>query len=453
MKLFSNAPAMWNELIAEFFHNKWWTRAWIVQEVMLAKNPDVHRGTRGLSFELLLRLSSFMVKYALDPDLQNQLSAESLRSRTRHEMTLYRSRLKLGIRVSLGDWIAQFHNQEATNPRDLVYGFLGLAQSNVPTRITPQYELPLERVFAHGTLYIITQSKSLDFICLGRAPHRNSPEEVYKVATKEKVQVPVKLPSWVPDLRVRDGFGTILRRPLPLNYGAVDKGLNVINDALVQSIFNASALPFRGHADESSLTLRCFGVRVDTIADFANCLCLINEDFSHDYMHGSVAHRFVSDAEKLFHETALAKATSNSNVLPATVIQAYSQAYPVLSTQHTWLQAFNKTMMLDLHFDGSPLKPHEGFNNLAQTPPADFLPDEPVRQVRLNRWKLHLHADQYTWSAGRRFIATQKGYLGIANWDAKIGDVVCVLEGASVPFVMRKSTDAGNGLWEFVGET
>ena len=55
-----------------------------------------------------------------------------------------------------------------------------------------------------------------------------------------------------------------------------------------------------------------------------------------------------------------------------------------------------------------------------------------------------------TRSINRSFITTKLGYMGLAPARSQIGDVVCVIKGGKVPFVLRESP---GGLYQFVGET
>jgi hypothetical protein len=50
---------------------------------------------------------------------------------------------------------------------------------------------------------------------------------------------------------------------------------------------------------------------------------------------------------------------------------------------------------------------------------------------------------------GRRFCVTEKGYIGLVPPHTELGDKVCVIFGASTPFVLR---DAGEGKHALVGE-
>ncbi|KAJ3942568.1 hypothetical protein N0V92_013800 [Colletotrichum tropicale] len=54
------------------------------------------------------------------------------------------------------------------------------------------------------------------------------------------------------------------------------------------------------------------------------------------------------------------------------------------------------------------------------------------------------------YALGRRFFITEKGYMGLAPVGAQTGDIIVVLFGSHVPFILR-GREAGD--YEVVGET
>ena len=60
---------------------------------------------------------------------------------------------------------------------------------------------------------------------------------------------------------------------------------------------------------------------------------------------------------------------------------------------------------------------------------------------------------QAAWAEGaqcsRRFFTTEKGYMGIGPPVAQNGDIICVLFGGEVPYVLRP---VGNGRYTMVGQ-
>ena len=56
----------------------------------------------------------------------------------------------------------------------------------------------------------------------------------------------------------------------------------------------------------------------------------------------------------------------------------------------------------------------------------------------------------------RSFCVTEHGYMGLVPRTARVGDVVCLLEGAQTPFILRandSSESSGEDLsWNLIGE-
>ncbi|RTE80930.1 hypothetical protein BHE90_004561 [Fusarium euwallaceae] len=57
----------------------------------------------------------------------------------------------------------------------------------------------------------------------------------------------------------------------------------------------------------------------------------------------------------------------------------------------------------------------------------------------------------YQACAHRRLLVTTRGYLGLAPWNAKVGDAVFVLKGGKTPFLLREHEAPGQG-YRLVGE-
>lgn len=52
-------------------------------------------------------------------------------------------------------------------------------------------------------------------------------------------------------------------------------------------------------------------------------------------------------------------------------------------------------------------------------------------------------------TVGKRFFVSGKGYVGWVDDGARSGDIICVLDGATVPYFVRRQDD---GSYKLVGE-
>lgn len=57
----------------------------------------------------------------------------------------------------------------------------------------------------------------------------------------------------------------------------------------------------------------------------------------------------------------------------------------------------------------------------------------------------------YQACAHRRLLVTSRGYLGLAPWNAKVGDAFFILKGGKTPFLLREHEAPGQG-HRLVGE-
>ena len=77
------------------------------------------------------------------------------------------------------------------------------------------------------------------------------------------------------------------------------------------------------------------------------------------------------------------------------------------------------------------------------------------RDSRQRSWKYWTTAAAFSKRLSHgKFCITKKGYVGMVSHEARVGDEICVLYGAAVPFVLRKSSFPASGKLNFklIGE-
>lgn len=57
-------------------------------------------------------------------------------------------------------------------------------------------------------------------------------------------------------------------------------------------------------------------------------------------------------------------------------------------------------------------------------------------------WILSISTQVGAATLNRRFFVTEKGYFGLAPATTQPGDLVCILLGGKVPYIVRKTVDA-----------
>lgn len=194
--------------IIRFFERSWWSRLWTVQEVVFAKEILVACGNVSLPWDFFHHWSRIVVAKNIPTEwtvvgthdflkiLVTQGCADVFtKSFLRMEYLKHKSTL-LDLQHILGGLV---DNMECTDPRDRIYGTLGLAIDS-ESFDRPDYTISV------STLYIkvatIMVQRHQDLAILYHAPPR-------RPAAAEEVA----LPSWVPDWTPR-GY------PRPLNIKA-----------------------------------------------------------------------------------------------------------------------------------------------------------------------------------------------------------------------------------------
>ena len=197
-----------------FMNRPWFKRAWIVQELILAKLPVIVCGSVVILWETVSRTIDFLINTGWYNHLHTEWLkvhhpiilktpgpySRLLQSNTDVGMAaLYlqgtRSGIKTHGKLAILRYLLEAHRYtESTDPRDKIYAFLGLSRkdrppfSTHPSAITPDYTLPVQTLYTNVTK-IMLQSYG-DLRLLPNVEDRS----------RTKIQ---GLSSWVPDYSVQ----------------------------------------------------------------------------------------------------------------------------------------------------------------------------------------------------------------------------------------------------------
>ena len=437
MNLYRSAQSYWEDLFEGFQNRPWWTRAWIIQEVVSCPDPMLNSGPDCLSLNFVLKI----LKFSLDKNLNLIGPKSKVNAASRLpalEILSMRNRMKEVEAPHLSEWFATFHNQCATNPKDRIFAYLGLARHALPFQPRTTYNNhSIEQVWAEGTMLALHDYNNLDFICLGRGADWGLPGDDYipanpeERATEEELKHPLNLPSWVPNFRVSEGNGETSAHTLPLSYFP-----------RARSAYNASGgVRSVMSANEALTELKVLGLFVDRIKR-------ISEPNLH-VVSEARGEQFLTEVYEIMAETSGQCFEFCSQNSCTHYPGPLGGSYPM---------AVFKALMMDLNFHGKRLKPEYGFHTLHMRfnqPPADFHPEKTNKELRNTLWNIDLLHSKALWTHWRRFFVTERGYVGIAASESRVGDSIYVLGGATIPFVMREkhsTSSEGRKKLTFVGE-
>ncbi|KAK4204702.1 heterokaryon incompatibility protein-domain-containing protein [Triangularia verruculosa] len=168
--------------------NPWWRRVWTAQEIVVCKRALLVNGPHQMDWDFFhsaLQHGRDLALVGFTEIMRRGMTGTTL---VLEEIQTMRELSAAGM-ANPGDellaYLMHTYNRDATDPRDKVYGVLGLADARLRNvGITPDYRFTISQVYCDATVRIITTSGNLDVLGLcTRSGHPTAPRG----------------PSWVPD--------------------------------------------------------------------------------------------------------------------------------------------------------------------------------------------------------------------------------------------------------------
>jgi hypothetical protein len=389
----------WQALRDLFQNRNWWSRMWIVQEITYPHLARLLCGNRSITWDSLHNMFTANAKFS--KVVQEDLELADMTKLARSLCTLRNhtqiNELHAGYTrngTSLRTLVLANSGRDSTDPRDMIYALLGLA--SCPESITVDYSKSVHQVYVEATKAMIadvsnpgwTSKPSLNIICSAYRSYRPSSFD---------------LPSWVPDFsKKKDFMGPFQKESLEFEY----KG---------EWVLGYNAMGKREHLKDPPVIdkndiLSISGVIVDTISH-------VNPPLSGK--KGDHWNHTLWEPEDL--DTSIYSATKE----PAT-------------------SAFWRTLLGDEgDIIGRRILPHEMWlfedqylwwsGRDRQPSPMHFRDPKGLS----DRWSFvfdNLHDKLY----GYTFATSNSGYFGLVPSVAKLGDIICIGRGLSVPVIIRE---------------
>ncbi|RAK98188.1 HET domain-containing protein [Aspergillus ibericus CBS 121593] len=380
---------VWSETLAVLGHiadSPWWQRVWVVEEAILSQTATVIYGEVVAPLDIVERGGSMIHVHmerccrdfyrSLPNSLQSHLLAIG-----QHTSALEILRKEWGYYADkeaerLQRFLEMTRTRGAYDGRDKIYSLLGLTRDcSERLFIVPDYTVPVSEVYIQMAWQIIRQANTLEIL-----------------ATVERKVPNSEIPTWCPDWRSR--------------------GNGEERDLWVHSRswkFNAG--PSNGRvADLHNRVLAVRGVHVDVVAKTAPPL-------SQDEPLAPRLDEFAHMAR--YYADALCPYTRGGAVKEAFWRTMLNDALETKPNEHMQLMAEDESFFVwwrRLRDRGGVGEVYDPFQ-------------EHLRAIARSFW---LPNDN------RAFFTTQKGYMGFGPPDMKPGDVVAVLLGSRMPFVLRQ---------------
>jgi hypothetical protein len=378
----------WLEVLERDFKtvvaNSWFSRMWIIQEATLPRNLILQAGDQKASWRRLYGLYEVL-------NWQGRLRGDP--SFKLSHITSTRIQISRGFQTAKDNLlilVSSYRNQRSTEPRDSIYALIGLARRLLPNDSRPSirmfkadYSLSMQKVWIDFAIWHIQAYRDLD------------PLARCCVETRAKSR---GLPSWVKDW----SQGNFKHRCLPL---------------------------FEVHSVEVALFKACNEREADA------------ELLSTENVLAVPGIRFDVVEEVVVQQPENDNPASSAWLEWKTLALKASRPDPYKSSSGRW-DAFWRTLIKDRgdNQERAPANIGKDFQRLMESNDLD-LGDGVVNEADskqhngFGNWIVKWNSKHEF----RKLFRTRKGYLGISCEHVRAGDIVSILWGGRLPFLLRES--------------
>ncbi|KAJ8118409.1 hypothetical protein OPT61_g621 [Boeremia exigua] len=383
--------------LSKFFTRAYWSRIWVVQEVVHAKRVQFVCGDVGVSEEPLnhsLRLlRNFglyrQAKTALCPRLTNSGSTSS---DTRNPINILKLRRSAGP-FPLIYLIRVVRYFEATDFRDKIFALLSFAADAATLNLRPDYRKSWKEIYRETTISLL----------------RNGFWDVLSLC--EFREEPSELPSWVPDF-TRIGVTPSLQQR------AMKRGITPVSTVL-QPKFSASewAHDSKTPHEPMQVTSETLTVRATLVGEIDRVGTTWEPNGVRKWIQELLE---FSNGNTIFSDSDRLKAIWRTSVADQEIRHGNQK---LRLSEHELEKTHNLLSNLDLEDTDAPTLLSLGLGD-------------------------HLYQMNDT-AHNRKPFRTSNGRFGIGSCNAVPGDLLYILLGADVPYILRRGT---NGRLLLVGE-
>ena len=461
------SPSHWNWLgFLAFINRPWFKRAWVVQELALARYALLVCGSRSLPWPRLDHTLSFIrakrwyhhlhtekIGHIDTVRMEPGIYGDFLKSRSIFHMSAFAlartrrwvvaNRKQNKAPTTLEKLIQMHRETQAKDPRDKIYAFMGLADtktlsvSDLPSLAEPDYKLPVQDVYTRVTISLLLSSGDLHLL------------SHVQDSSRTKLQ---GLPSWVPDYSVQ-----LVPYPLAFRgataWSACGKlGWIPDKDAMLEGLLKVEGYMI-GRVEETS-------IMPYEASDNATCWSsIVNLAMGmSDYYPVQARQHFPQTRIEALWRTMMTDTYSRKHPAPSSCGMLFIDYVLNLQTRHTLTPWSN----IDFQPHQTPTRTQTpAWQELFAKEPLDspFGPRlyrqrmsavmEDVFRGTYSPIQLSQLQHEFDIASGslRRIFRTHNGLLGTGARSLKPGDEVWIVGGAQVPLIMRRLQMATIGWW------
>ncbi|KAI9708915.1 MAG: hypothetical protein M1820_003609 [Bogoriella megaspora] len=433
------------DAIIKLLNRPWFRRIWVIQEIAFAATATVYCGKVRFRWDDIAFATGLIRDSLFNRPTPTELIGLSIEKENGLRASLMFFALvqrRCGQPYGLNRLLSTFSTFQMTDPRDRVYAVLGLSADFCSGKsplsvLQPDYSLSLQQVFTYTARAIIEHERNLDCLMSVTQIGRQS----------QKGTGFSELPTWVPDwmsCRVYQDF----RNPRLLEDSPIlvrdNRGDHKFNCCL--NLEQQRPPTFKFLADGRILGV--LGIHADRIIAAAPLEIEFwtnpNNDrqspskWTRDYMLAflgvdSTLH-CVQSLRKTFWLTYIIEWTEKMEALERKLTNSTA---PISMTQVlSRLRNGNAYQFLDRKVPGVTEIPPS--NHAEEEALVDYL-DSSLKQMMTSAPSIHVSFSYLPQLL--HMFRTSKGYFGLGPLQACEGDIIVVLLGGKMPFVLRKVLD------------
>lgn len=406
-------------ILLRLLANSYWKRLWVVQEIVLAsKQVVILAGSTQFDFEDVSRADAVIsnglntilnfIKRNLEANELLNLQGFGAHFRNIKILRAFRKeppkdQVKDDLEVDLAA-LEFARSSLCTDPRDRVFGMLGLMSRKQASKVIVDYSKPVEEVYTNFMATVVEETGSLYALAL--FPYAYTEEQAS--------------PSWVPDLR----------------NNSTSMGLNKFNASSMLTKFGRPKIALHSHLKVPGLFLD----HIDGLAATLPTYATLHARSASEIVQADAPDRFKHkyddfDGLKLAFWNTLLCADDQTGGKPLPLAKEHLTAM-----SETSLSARNFKDFFDVNNDFL----------IADCSLDSFFADTPEDSHQhldiLATWS-RAFGNMNAWHLRRRMTYTVNGRLGLAPVDARKGDAIWALCGMNALAVLRKGGDS----WKFIG--
>jgi hypothetical protein len=403
--------------LMNLLNKPWWYRIWVVQEVIVTDEEiTIGCGHRWLDFNHVIETvrEAVILNITSPGDYLPELGVQQTRGIIRFANFVIACRrgwatslrspdANAEVLLHIEDVLWFTRGRDATDPRDQVFGILGLIGDTEHGWFSADYLLSTEEVYQKAMIRVFESSKNL---CL--------------LVHASKGRTTTSLPSWCLDFSMP-------------SLGVSSQGWN--NDAVTErETLNDHAIRFVHEPQSGNLTVS--GVILGHITSHYNFTRQADAGLDELLDFHQELLMFQKDAVKAL-VMRLGDEAAADECAKGTLIKTIFAAHAVFDVSTDDSPDPKPTRRLHPAPDDEAPEYASGYALLQDWFSAD-IDDEPPAEFN---WVLQVLQVVYEWWKERALLVTDLGFIGNADEHVEAGDVLCFIWGCSLPAVVRPQPD------------